>query len=176
VPAGRSLSLELQQPDDVLPVRGFCIAAPKPEGVGELVDFIRRELIPSRINTLVLRVDFNYAYRSHPELRDENPLRTKHVNSILKVCRRGGIQVIPQINLLGHQSWEEEVLNLLRIYPEFDETPHVEMPESYVWPNPDGLYCKSYCPLHPEVHGVVFALVDELDEVFWEGEGRAVRR
>ena len=33
--------------------------------------------------------------------------------------------------------------------------------EAYEWPNPDGLYCKSYCPLHPEVHDVVFALVDE---------------
>jgi N-acetyl-beta-hexosaminidase len=40
------------------------------------------------------------------------------------------------------------------------------MPEVYAWPNPDGLYCKSYCPLHPEVHRVVFALVDEILEVF----------
>ena len=36
----------------------------------------------------------------------------------------------------------------------------------YKWPNPDGLYCKSYCPLHPEVHEVVFDLVDEIVEVF----------
>ena len=34
------------------------------------------------------------------------------------------------------------------------------------WPNEDGLYCKSYCPLHPGVHKVVFALVDEILEVF----------
>jgi hypothetical protein len=40
------------------------------------------------------------------------------------------------------------------------------MPEKYVWPNEDGLYCKSYCPLHPEVHNVVFALVDEICDVF----------
>jgi hypothetical protein len=54
----------------------------------------------------------------------------------------------------------------LRVYPEFDETPHVKMPEKYEWPNEDGLYCKSYCPLHPDVHNVVFALVDEITEVF----------
>jgi hypothetical protein len=74
--------------------------------------------------------------------------------------------VIPQINLLGHQSWEEKVTGLLRVYPEFDETPHIAMPENYVWPNPEGLYCKSYCPLHPQVHAVVFSLIDELLEAF----------
>ncbi len=58
------------------------------------------------------------------------------------------------------------VNNLLRVYPEFDETPGVKMPEKYQWPNPDGLYCKSYCPLHPELHPIVFALVDEICEVF----------
>jgi len=58
----------------------------------------------------------------------------------------------------------------------------------YVWPNPDKLYCKSYCPLHPEVHEVVFALVDEvceafeadafhagMDEVFYIGEDQCPR-
>jgi hypothetical protein len=52
------------------------------------------------------------------------------------------------------------------VYPQFDETPHVKMPEKYVWPNEDGLYCKSYCPLHPDVHKVVFELVDEICDVF----------
>ena len=40
------------------------------------------------------------------------------------------------------------------------------MPAEYKWPNEDGLYCKSYCPLHPDVHEVVFALVDEIMDVF----------
>jgi len=39
-------------------------------------------------------------------------------------------------------------------------------PGTYKWPNPDGLYCKSYCPRHPDVHGVVFDLVDEICDVF----------
>jgi hypothetical protein len=54
----------------------------------------------------------------------------------------------------------------LEEYPEFDENPSVKMPEEYKWPNEDGLYCKSYCPLHPGVHEVVFALMDEILEVF----------
>jgi hypothetical protein len=40
------------------------------------------------------------------------------------------------------------------------------MPEKYSWPNADGLYCKSYCPLHPEVHAIVFSLMDEICDVF----------
>ncbi len=55
---------------------------------------------------------------------------------------------------------------MLQVYPEFDETPNIQLPEKYEWPNPDGLYCKSYCPLHPEVHAVVFDLADEICEVF----------
>jgi hypothetical protein len=85
---------------------------------------------------------------------------------MVKACKKNNIRIIPQINLLGHQSWANKTHNLLRVYPEFDETPHVKMPVKYEWPNPDGLYCKSYCPLHPGVHKVVFALVDEITDVF----------
>jgi hypothetical protein len=150
----------------LLPVRGFCIAAPLPDGVDAFIEFIEQELVPASINTLVLRVDYNFEYQSHPKLRDAVTLNEKQVRRIVKVCRRNGIRVIPQINLLGHQSWEEKVTGLLRVYPEFDETPHIAMPENYVWPNPEGLYCKSYCPLHPQVHAVVFSLIDELLEAF----------
>ena len=40
------------------------------------------------------------------------------------------------------------------------------MPEKYVWPNSDKLYCKSYCPLHPELHKVIFAVIDEICDAF----------
>jgi len=49
---------------------------------------------------------------------------------------------------------------------EFDETPEVKFPEKYAWPNPDRLYCKSYCTRHPQVHGVVFPMVDEVRDAF----------
>lgn len=149
-----------------LAVRGFCIAAPSPERLGDFIKFIDEELAPRGVNTLVLRVDHNYAFESRPELRSDNPLSKKGVKQLVDVCQKHGIRVIPQINLLGHQSWATQLGKLLEVYPQFDETPHVQMPEEYVWPNPDGLYCKSYCPLHPEVHDVVFDLVDEICDVF----------
>ena len=173
---------------DPLPVRGFCIAAPRPARVDEFVRFIAEELAPRSVNTLILRVDFNFRYASHPELADPNGLAREDVSKIVAACRAAEVRIIPQINLLGHQSWAGETHRLLKTYPEFDETPWVTMPAKYAWPNPDKLYCKSYCPLHPKVHEVVFALVDEvcdafeadafhagLDEVFYIGEDRCPR-
>jgi N-acetyl-beta-hexosaminidase len=178
-----------QQPGQAdLPVRGFSIGAPKPDQVPAFVQFINEELAPRGINTLILRVDFAYQYESHPELRDSIALSKVDVKKLVEASKRNGIEIIPQINLLGHQSWANNTHRLLRVYPEFDETPWVKMPEKYQWPNEDGLYCKSYCPLHPGVHKVVFALVDEIctafestafhagmDEVFYIGEAKCPR-
>jgi len=173
---------------DSLPVRGFCIAAPTTGRLASFIKFINEELAPRHINTLVLRVDFNYQYVSHPELRDRDALSNAQVKQLVAACRQHQIRLIPQINLLGHQSWAGQLSNLLRVYPDFDETPWVKMPEKYAWPNADGLYCKSYCPLHPGVHKVVFELVDEvcdafetnafhagMDEVFYIGEEKCPR-
>ena len=160
-------SLFAQTPiDSLFPVRGFCIGAPKSSQIDTFARFITEELASRGVNTLILRIDFNYQFDTHPELRDSNALSKEDVKKLVTVCQTNKIRLIPQINLLGHQSWANKTTNLLRVYPEFDETPHVTMPEKYIWPNPDGLYCKSYCPLHEGVHKVVFALVDEICDVF----------
>ena len=179
------LTLYSQDPP---PVIGLCIEAPEPDRVKQFITFMKEELSPGGINTLVLRVDFNYAYESYPQLRDRDPLHKSHIKKLVRSARKHGIRVIPHINLLGHQSWHSNLNALLREFPDFDETPSVRMPEHYDWPNEDGLYCKSYCPLHPDVHTVVFALVDELmkvfeadafhagmDEVFYIGEDECPR-
>jgi N-acetyl-beta-hexosaminidase len=151
---------------DQLPVRGFCISAPSGERLDEFVKFINQELAPRKVNVLVLMINYNYAYESHPELRSESPLSKDQVKKIVAACRKNNIQLIPQVNMLGHQSWASTLGNLLKAYPQLDETPLVKMPEKYVWPNADGLYCKSYCPLHPDVHPIVFSVIDEICDVF----------
>jgi hypothetical protein len=174
--------------DKLLPVRGLCMPSPRPARVDDFVKFIDEQLVPRAVNVLVLRVDYGYKYASHPEVADPNGLTREQVGKIGEACRKAKIQVIPQINLLGHQSWASRTGRLLQTHPDFDETPWVKMPERYAWPNPDRLYCKSYCPRHPQVHEVVFALVDELcdafqadafhaglDEVFYIGEEKCPR-
>ena len=152
--------------NDILPVRGFCIAAPAPAEVDRFVKFIEEELAPRNVNVLILRVDYRYQYKSHQELVGNNPLSKSEVRKLVRTCRKNKIRIIPQVNLLGHQSWHSTPSRLLEVYPEFDETPDVELPEDYTWPNKDGLYCKSYCPLHPDVHSVVFDIVDEICKAF----------
>ena len=95
--------------DSILPIRGFAIGVPSPERVDDFVDFIEGELVPNNVNTLVLRVDFKYQYKSHPELRGEDALSKSDVRKIVKACRKGNIRLIPQINLLGHQSWQTKL-------------------------------------------------------------------
>lgn len=147
-------------------IRGLAIAAPEKQHLDRFVKFIKEELGPRKINKLILRVDYNYQYKSHPELVNDNALSQKDVDQIVAAAENHGIDLIPQINLLGHQSWHSKAEKLLEVYPEFDETPGIKLPEKYVWPNEDGLYCKSYCPRHPGVHKVVFELVDEIIAAF----------
>jgi len=174
--------------NEFMPVRGFCIAAPRPDGVDRFIGFIDRELAPRHINTLVLRVDYNYQFKSHPELREHDALSTADVKKMVAACRRHGIKIIPEIDLLGHQSYRTHVESLLRVYPQFDETPWIKIPREGETNFPAGYYCKSYCPLHPGVHAVVFAVMDELcdvfesdtfhagmDEVFYLGEDKCPR-
>jgi hypothetical protein len=174
--------------DSILPVRGICLGIPHPSGVDSFVHFIETELPIRRVNLLVVLVEYHYQFVSHPELADSFALSKSEVKKIVKACHKNNIRIVPQIDLLGHQSWANKLNKLLQVYPQFDETPWINMPEKYQWPNSDNLYCKSYCPLHPDLHPVIFSLIDELcdvfesnafhagmDEVFYLGEDKCPR-
>ncbi|NJM26983.1 MAG: family 20 glycosylhydrolase [Bacteroidia bacterium] len=177
------------QSQDQFPVRGFAIGAPRPADVDLFVKFIHNGLATQGINTLILRVDYNYQYTTRPELRDSIALSRADVKKIVAACKQHGIRIVPQINLLGHQSLGLHINQLTwRVLSTVRRDTTCKMPEKYAWPNEDGLYCKSYCPLHPEVHAVVFQLVDELcdafeadafhagmDEVFYLGDEKCPR-
>ena len=138
-----------------IPVRGLYLMAPKPAEVSLLTQFIRQALPKEGVNVLVLEFDYRYEYTSHPEVVDADALSNTDVKSIVAACREAGVRLIPLINQLGHQSWAEQTYGLLRSHPEFDESPGK-------FPQNKGIYCRSFCPLHPDVHKVVFDLVDEL--------------
>jgi len=84
--------------NEKLPTRGLCIAAPKPDGIARFVKFIDEELGPNHINTLILRVDYNYQYENHPELKDSIALSKSDVKKIVAACKKFNINLIPQIN------------------------------------------------------------------------------
>jgi N-acetyl-beta-hexosaminidase len=130
------------------------------------VQFIDKDLAEKRVNLLVLTVEYNFRFKSHPELSDSLALSLQDVKKIVNVCRKHKIRIVPLVDMLGHQSWANHPNKLLRVYPQFDETPYIKMPEKYEWPNADNLYCKSYCPLHPDLHPILFSVVDEICDAF----------
>jgi hypothetical protein len=139
--------------------RAVHIMAPNPDGLPLLKRAIEEQLAPLGINVLVFEVNYKFAYRSHPELRMEPALSYDDARSLAQLCRQLKIRLIPEFNCLGHQSWGKTTFPLLVKYREFDETPNIPLD------NP-GIYCRSWCPLHPKVNEVVFALMDELLNAF----------
>jgi len=111
------------------------------------------------INLLVFEVDYNYEYVSHPELRGDDPVSRETVKKVVAMCRNLKIRLIPEFQSLGHQSWEGKTFPLLTKYPEFDETPGQ-------FPGNKDIYCRSWCPLHPDLNPIIFALYDEIIEAF----------
>ena len=141
-----------------IPVRGLHVGAPKPEEIELAVRFIREALPKEGVNTLFIEFNYHYQYERRPEVVDLDALSKDDVRQLVAAARESGVKLIPLINLLGHQSWAKTTFGLLRAHPEFDETPGL-------YPDNEGIYCRSYCPLHPEIHPVLFDLIDELMEV-----------
>jgi len=108
---------------------------------------------------LIAEVNYGFAYESHPELRTQSPASRENAQALAKVCRGHGVRLIPQFQCLGHQSWSESTFPLLTQYPELDETPGQ-------FEKNEDIYCRSWCPLHPDVNALVFDLFDELLEAF----------
>lgn len=84
------------------PVRGLCVAAPSVNAVDEFVQFIQSDLAPAGLNVLILRIEYQYQFKSHPELVGNNPYSESDVKKLVKVCKENNIRLMPQINLLGH--------------------------------------------------------------------------
>ncbi len=142
-----------------MPVRGLHLSAPKPGDIPLVVRFITEALPKEGVNTLVLEINYQYKFEKRPEVADSDALSRDDVKQIVAACRRAGVRLIPQVNCLGHQSWAKTTFGLLRSHPEFDETPGK-------YPDNKDIYCRSYCPLHPKVHEVLFDVMDEIADVF----------
>lgn len=164
-------------------VRGLHLSVGSRGGLERLTTFVRDVLPREGVNVLVAEIDYSYAFHSYPQVAGRGALTQEDVHSLLAACRAAGVELVPQVNCLGHQSWGGRSGGLLRAFPEFDETPWIPQEAGQ-----DVIYCRSYCPNHPKVHEVLFRLIDELaevcsagrfhvgmDEVFLIGEAKCPR-
>jgi Glycosyl hydrolase family 20, catalytic domain len=112
------------------------------------------------INVIILEVDYNFAFKSHPELRrGTKPITREGARRFAALCKKFKIRLIPEFQSVGHQSWKAETFPLLTVYPKFDSTPGA-------FPNNEGIYCREWDPLNPEVWRIVFKLMDEIIDAF----------
>ncbi|HEY2759823.1 MAG TPA: family 20 glycosylhydrolase [Pirellulales bacterium] len=112
------------------------------------------------INCLIVEVDYSYAFESHPELRQgESPISKEGAKTFRTACDKSGIELVPQFQCLGHQSWKEHTGPLLTKYPELDLTPGA-------FPDNKNIYCREWNPLNPKTNEIVFPLIDELIDAF----------
>lgn len=130
-----------------------------PASLPSMLGFIREDLPREGVNTLILQIDYHYQYKTHPELITEPAFSEAQVKSLVQACHTAGVKLVPLVNCLGHQSWAQTTHKLLTVYPEFDETPDL-------YPENKDIYCRSYCPNHPDVHRVIFDLLGEIGSAF----------
>ena len=138
--------------------RGIHLGLSDDRAVAPLIAELPR-LSAMGVNTLLVEVNYSFDYQSHPELRSGRFITKSSARALAEACKKNNIRLIPQLNCLGHQSWSKNTAPLLTKYPQFDETPGQ-------FPDNKDIYCRSWCPLNPDVNKVVFALMDELIDAF----------
>jgi hypothetical protein len=142
---------------------GLHVVVPNQDGLPLLKKLITDGLPPLGVNVLVLEVNYQFAYESHPELVQPGAavITKDQAHELAELCKSKNIRLIPEFNCLGHQSGGNKgaTLPLLEKYPELDETPQAPA-------NNESIYCRSWCPLHPKVNEIVFAMIDDLIDAF----------
>lgn len=112
------------------------------------------------VNTLFLEVDYHFDFVSHPELRSKGKFITKTMaKKFSKLCKDYDMDIVPQFQCLGHQSWAENTWELLTVYPELDLTPGAFLGN-------EGIYCREWDVMNPKVNEIVFPMIDEIIEAF----------
>jgi hypothetical protein len=152
-------------PWNKLPVKGLLLSVATPGEVPVLCDFIRNALPKEGVNTLALRIEYSYQFKSHPELAEKNAISETDLRNIVKACKDAHIRFIPTVNLLAHQSEKTEIGPLLKQYPQFDESPDYNPPVPWKDGGQFDFYSKCLCPTHPDLFKVLFPMIDELIEV-----------
>ncbi|MBS1621010.1 MAG: chitobiase/beta-hexosaminidase C-terminal domain-containing protein [Bacteroidetes bacterium] len=117
------------------------------------------QLTSQGINMIFLEVDYNFDFKSHPELRDKRYITKEGAQKFGLACRQANIRLVPQFQSLGHQSRDGVTCPLLAVYPELDNTPGA-------FPNNVGIYCREWDPTNPKVNEIVFPLIDEIADAF----------
>lgn len=139
---------------------GFHCMAPNRADLPKMKRLVD-ELARLGVNVLVLQVDYRFQFASYPQVGGPEWFNKEDARDLVAHCRSRGIRLIPQLSCVGHQSpgGSQPAYGLLREFPQFDEAPHLSE-------TAEGFYCREWCPSHPDVYPVVYALIDEIIDAF----------
>ncbi len=146
--------------------RGVHVLDSGPASLPQIKALIQTVLVKNHCNVLVYEIDYNFAFKSHPEIaaQSDRPWTLAEIRDLTQTCRDNGIKVIPEINCLGHQSWHLPPGALLKAHPDLEEPADGSTPETTL--SSKDFYCRSWCPLNPKVNPIMFDLFGELLDAF----------
>lgn len=138
---------------------GFHTRLADHEAVDKFVDFIENYLAPMDFNAVIVELNPGYTYRCFPQYSN-GTVTYEDLQKIAAACRSKGIEPIPLVQCLSHQSnFSGGPWPLYKDHPEFLETPlH---PDDARWPD---LYVYSWCASNDGVYDYIFPMMDEIIE------------
>ncbi len=116
-------------------------------------------LAAAGVNVLVLEVNYSFEFQTHPELRQQHFITRATAHELAIASRKCGIRLIPEFNCLGHQSFNRRAEPLLKLHPDFNETPSLSLTNKSV-------YCLEWCPQAAGLNEIIFSLLDEIADGF----------
>lgn len=141
------------------PMIGFHTILKNHEDVPAMLRVIEEGLAPRGFNTLILEA--RYQFTCFPEY-SMGTVNYQDVRQISEACQRHGVRLVPLFPCLSHQSAEKRTspYPLLRLHPEFMETPHM-LDADVTWPD----FClHSWCASNDDIYQYVFPMIDEMAE------------
>ena len=138
--------------------RGVHLWLDRESAAQELISTLQR-LAAAGVNVVVIEVNYSFEFQAHPELRNRHFIRRATAQELAAAARRCGIRVSPEFNCLGHQSFSGRIAPLLKVHPDYNETPSQSLTNK-------SIYCLEWCPQAPGLNEIVFSLIDEMAEAF----------
>jgi hypothetical protein len=106
-----------------------------------------------RFNYIVMDIDNGMKFVTHPEVSKPNAFSKEEIKEIIQYSNEKYIEVIPQLDLLGHQEWL-----LAKPYPD------LILKEGILKDNHNMFL--TYDPQNEKVYKIVFDLLNEIIDVF----------
>ena len=171
-----------------MPFRGVHLMLPSLSEMDFAKRLIKYMISPLGYNAVIIEVAGGMQYESHPEINEavmnaismnkkglwpkfphssaggESIVPKAAVSEFVEYIRSFGIEVIPEVQSLGHVQFMTQAYPDIAEIEEEDENRDIDTRGEDA--RPEKFYRHSYCPSNPKSYEILFDLLDEVIEVF----------